>query len=67
MLGCIYSERFVDESNVAAMRAIHKEMAEQLANELPARMICLHRVDAVIDVQFMVPCLTQFVNIQDDI
>lgn len=65
-LSCIYSKRLVDETEMAAVRAIHEEMAEQFANELPAWMVCFHSVNVVIDVQFMLPGISQRIDFQDD-
>lgn len=53
-LDCIYPERLVDEAKMPAVRAIHKEMPEQFANKLPARMVRSQSVHVLIHVQFMV-------------
>lgn len=66
-LGRIYSKRFMDKADVAAVGAIHNKVANQLPNELPARMVCFQSVNVVVDVQFMLPCLAQCVNFQDGI
>lgn len=52
---------------MAAVRALREEMVKQLANELPARMVRFHRANVIIDVQLMLPVLTQYVDFQDDV
>lgn len=66
-LGYIHPKRLKDETEMAAVRVIDKEMAEQFANKLPAWMVCFLGVNVVIDVQFMFPRMSQHVNFQDDI
>lgn len=66
-LCCIYPQRLMDETDMAAMGAIHKEVTKHFPNEFPTRMMYFNRVKVVIDVQFMFPCLAQGVYLQDDV
>ena len=43
-----HSERFMNKTDVPAMRALDVEMVKQLANEIPARMLCFLQTHVLV-------------------
>ena len=61
---CTSSERLVNKTNVAAMRALDIKMVEEFANEVSARMFRFHQIHVLVDVQLslVVPVLSRYIN-----
>lgn len=52
---------------MTAAGALHVKVTEHFSNELPARMIRLNGVNVLVNIEFMLPFLTQHVDFQYDI